>query len=159
MSKAWMPLYIGDYMADTGHLSTAEHGCYLLLIMHYWENGSIPIEDDKLKTWLFWVEHDIFPRNQKIVDLLSSRTYLIEGERISESFLAFLTHSHSWKINHERWQKQSIDYSWHSKLRYPREFNKEVLSTFEYLKKHHSILIGKISEGENLFRSFRRNRR
>jgi uncharacterized protein YdaU (DUF1376 family) len=48
MSKAWMPLYIGDYIADTGHLSTAEHGCYLLLIMHYWEHGSIPIEDDKL---------------------------------------------------------------------------------------------------------------
>jgi uncharacterized protein YdaU (DUF1376 family) len=45
MSKAWMPLYIGDYMADTGHLSTAEHGCYLLLIMHYWENGGLPGND------------------------------------------------------------------------------------------------------------------
>jgi len=115
-------------------------------------------DEDKRKTWLFWVENDIFPRHQKIVDLLSRKTYLIEGERLSESFLAFMTHSHSWKINHERWQKQGIDYSWHSKPRYPLEFNKEVLSTFEYLKKHHSILIGKISRGENLFHSFRRNR-
>lgn len=115
-------------------------------------------DEDKRKTWLFWVENDIFPRHQKIVDLLSRKTYLIEGERLSESFLAFMTHSHSWKINHERWQKQSIDYSWHSKLSYPLEFNKEVLSTFEYLKKHHSVLIGKISRGENLFHSFRRNR-
>ena len=28
----------------------------------------------------------------------------------------------------------------------------------QYLKKHHSILIGKISKGENLFHSFQRNR-
>lgn len=114
--------------------------------------------EDKRNTWLFWVENDIFPRHQKIVDLLSRKTYLIEGESLPESFLEFMTHSHSWKISHERWQKQSIVYPLHSEQRYPLEFNKEVLSTFEYLKKHHSILIGKISKGENLFPSFRRNR-
>jgi hypothetical protein len=121
-----------------------------------WDND--PIEEDKLKTWLFWVENDFFPRHQKIVALLSSKTHLIEGESISKSFLAFVSHSHSWKIKHERWQKQGIAYSWHSKVRYPLGFNKEVLSTFEYLKKHHSILIGKISRGENLFHFFRRYR-
>ena len=116
------------------------------------------IEEDALKTWLFWVENDFFPRHQKIVGLLSSKTHLIEGESIPKSFLAFLSHSHSWKIIHERWQKQGIEYAWYSKVRYPLKFNKEVLSTFEYLKKHHSILIGKISEDENLFLFFRRKR-
>jgi uncharacterized protein YdaU (DUF1376 family) len=48
MSKAWMPLYIGDYKRDTAHLSTLEHGAYFLLIMHYWEKGPLPNDDIRL---------------------------------------------------------------------------------------------------------------
>jgi uncharacterized protein YdaU (DUF1376 family) len=43
-----MPLYIGDYLKDTGHLCAAEHGAYLMLIMHYWQTGSLPTEDRHL---------------------------------------------------------------------------------------------------------------
>ena len=64
-----MPFYVGDYLGDTGHLSTTQHGAYILLICHYWRNGGLPDDDAKLariaklsiKNWSELIKPDLEP--------------------------------------------------------------------------------------------------
>lgn len=43
MKYPWMPLFWGDFLANTMHLSAQEAGAYLFLIAHAWEHdGNIP---------------------------------------------------------------------------------------------------------------------
>jgi uncharacterized protein YdaU (DUF1376 family) len=47
MSKApSMPLFCGDYLSDTKHLTLEQHGAYLVLLMVTWRNNGQAIKDD-----------------------------------------------------------------------------------------------------------------
>jgi uncharacterized protein YdaU (DUF1376 family) len=48
LSFAFLPLYTGDYLRDTRHLTTEEHGAYVLMLMHCWDQkGPVPLDERK----------------------------------------------------------------------------------------------------------------
>lgn len=68
-NRAWMPLHITDYLADTGHLTAAEHGAYMLLIMHYWQNGSLP-DNERLIARIARMDATQWDESREIIALL-----------------------------------------------------------------------------------------
>lgn len=45
----WFPFYYGDFKRDTGHLTNAEKGAYLALMMHYYEHGGLPPDENLIR--------------------------------------------------------------------------------------------------------------
>ena len=107
-----------------------------------------PLPEDELRTWLFWAEFEFLPRNERIKQLLMTKTHLVQGAAFPQSYIRFLDHCNSWAINHCRWKEQGVEYSWHSKVNWPKEFEDEVIDTFQRLKAEHSVLIGRLSADE-----------
>lgn len=103
-----------------------------------------PMPEQELKIWLFWLDNFFFPKNEKIKELLMTKTHLIEGEEMPVSYIKFLEYYNSWKMEHLRWQKEEVPYSWHSKMNWPREFGSDVTSTFKRLKAKQSRYKGKV---------------
>ncbi|MDP9630060.1 UNVERIFIED_ORG: uncharacterized protein YdaU (DUF1376 family) [Ensifer adhaerens] len=68
-NRAWMPLHIADYLADTGHLTATEHGAYLMLIMHYWQNGQLP-ESERLIARIARLTADQWEESREVLAML-----------------------------------------------------------------------------------------
>lgn len=82
--RAWMPLYIADYLADTGHLNAAEHGAYLMLIMHYWQKGSLP-SDERLLARIGRMTPDQWAESRDVLAMLFGPDWThkrIDAERV-----------------------------------------------------------------------------
>ena len=113
MSIPYMPIYWGDYLGDTQHLTAIEHGGYLLLISHYWRTGSIPNDEVKLSrisrmTMKQWNNHgptimEFFPDGKnKRLDLELSKVGL-KSEKMR------LASEKRWNINEDTKSLKSLD--------------------------------------------------
>ena len=78
MSRPWMPFYVGDYLADTQHLTTLQHGAYCLLIMNYWQMGGPPPEGKNSK---------IFAKNLQKISGLSDYQWSKNSGVLAKLFL------------------------------------------------------------------------
>lgn len=49
--ETWMPILVDKYLGDTTHLTTEQHGAYLLLLLTCWKrDGRLPADDAQLAT-------------------------------------------------------------------------------------------------------------
>lgn len=47
--ETWMPVLVDKYLGDTTHLTTEQHGAYLLLLLSGWKrSGRLPADDQQL---------------------------------------------------------------------------------------------------------------
>lgn len=91
MSAPYMQLYVADYLGDTRHLTTEQHGAYLLLLMTMWRSdGVLPKDDAKLA---------------RIVGLTVAR-----WKRISDDVMAFFDDCEGGITSRHlvRWKREAI---------------------------------------------------
>ncbi|MFF7738783.1 hypothetical protein [Streptomyces sp. NPDC007984] len=95
-----------------------------------------------LETWLFWVDNDLMPRNTSIQELLASNSHLIEGSRMPPSYMEFIDHHNSWRVSHLRWKEEGVPYRWRARTEWPHAFERDVIATYEELKRRQAELSG-----------------
>ena len=80
----YMPLYVGDYLRDTMHLSTEEHGAYLLILMTLWSRGgSLPADAETLAQAARLAPRRWAAAGPKVLALLT-----VEGGQVTQKRLA-----------------------------------------------------------------------
>jgi uncharacterized protein YdaU (DUF1376 family) len=109
----WMPLFIGDYLADTSRLTTEQHGAYLLLIMDYWRNGPPPDDDSVLQNITKMREQEWQKSKQivmKFFDLVDGKyTHSRIDKELSDAAKAKdKAEAKAKKAAESRWSKEAI---------------------------------------------------
>ena len=87
-----MQLYVADYLGDTRHLTTEQHGAYLLLLMTMWRSdGVLPNDAKKLAriagcTASRWarIADDVLAFFDEDGDLLTNKRLMLELEKAQE---------------------------------------------------------------------------
>jgi uncharacterized protein YdaU (DUF1376 family) len=108
-----MPLYIGDYLADTAHLSTEESGAYLYLLMHEWKTGPLPADDDSLRR-ITRLDRDAWSNAQAVLKQFFTRqddgTWIqkrLEAERAKSDEKKRVSSEKARKAANAKWNKDA----------------------------------------------------
>ena len=77
----YIQLYVADYLADTAHLTAAQHGAYLLLIMNYWQRGKPLNNFNERLTNVARMSNDEWETNKKVLQ----EFFIIDGDEWTHS--------------------------------------------------------------------------
>lgn len=84
-NNLYIPFHPGDYLADTAHLSAAEHGAYFLLILNYWQRGEpLPDDDRKLRGIARMSADEWAAAKETVLEFFDARDGLLHHKRIDE---------------------------------------------------------------------------
>ena len=77
----YIQLYVADYLADTAHLTAAQHGAYLLLIFNYWQRGKPLNNFNERLTNVARMSSDEWEKNKNVLQ----EFFIINGDEWSHS--------------------------------------------------------------------------
>jgi uncharacterized protein YdaU (DUF1376 family) len=82
-NNLYMPVWIDAYHADTRHLSTVQHGAYLLILMSMWRNGGKLKNDEKALARIAGLTLDKWRRyGGDVMDLLAVEDGFVSQKRL-----------------------------------------------------------------------------
>lgn len=111
-APAYLPLFGSDYLADTRHLSTEEHGAYLLLMIAAWrqDDCGLPCDDKKLARIVGLSPRKWMAMRDTILEFWSKRDGRIFQERLLKEWRFALQKSESNRENaRKRWSTQGAE--------------------------------------------------
>lgn len=106
VKPAAIPLFADAYLADTTHLTTEEHGAYLLLLMAAWrqEDCALPNDDRKLARIV-----GLSPRKWAAIKSSILDFWTVESGRI---FQARLRRERAWVVQKSEGSRKSAQARW-----------------------------------------------
>lgn len=89
-----LPFWTDAYLADTNHLTTIEHGTYLLLLIAMWRSkGSLPDDDEKLARFAKLTKTQWARMKPTIMEFFDSQDGQITQGRLTDEYEAVRQHS------------------------------------------------------------------
>jgi len=92
-------------------------------------------KDGDVVRWRFFIETYWFPLNQQIVQLLRTKVYLLEGDTMPASFLAFIRHAAAFEALHRLWKEKGEETNKQVKgVGWPAQFDRDIEQSLLSLK-------------------------